>query len=1046
MNRFINQHTLLCTLGASLLLGFSGCQDEDFGYTKQDIMDSVYARRFTEVFGDVDPNHTWNTASQTAITVDINFEGLYTVKVYTANPRYSENNVYLVGQFDGIEPGTHTFQCDMPATVECAYVGLIDQDGNRMILPAPLTANKAKVSFGNRETTRTVYTGTTPFIFEAADVHEWTLNDLKTPLQTLPEGVNNTGKVAQNFEYVSMGEFTLYPIYSITSNRGEYGGEFGEKLGIYTYGNWGDVVTNEDGTPKVTPIWRMNPDEGSGSWYEAHNKNTGEWCKMMWFCEVHNLSTNENNTVWDNNTSTMRPSYDKIQSAGIKLNIPPGTRFGFALLTDHGYIYSNSLYNKDEGGIGPNNLTPDHVRDTYAATFHEGGNLYLAFEDWGYGSWGHDTDFNDLVLRLLPSGGYNPLIIDKDIDNNPMLYIVACEDLGGTFDWDFNDVVFGIEHVSGQTNARIKLLAAGGTLPVSLKFYHNGSENDITFGTSNITDLHTAFSAETNQPVNVNAVEGVDRAAIYSNAFTVDANTFNIHDDAKNFRICVTYADGTSQKEIHLPDYADKAKAPQAFLISDPTWKWPNELQNITDKYKDFAGWATDLKNANNWTHTSWGQVREESAIPSNAFNILTQFPLAVDYKNKTATFALSKDQFGEGKTYKLVLMVTEAATSTITDGDGNTFPTLPDGSLTPNRYITFTFNPEVGKAIRESGKDGNLIITFENNVVQNDGKLKALYWYEAGAKPNPNLAVTSEHSVTMKVGTTKQIQYVTDNQESAVQFSSSDNNVIEVDANTGLMTAKATGNVTISVTQRGSEHYSAAGQINVSVLVLDDCHLTVNSQSLNLWTFDDEGAKSAKITYTTSNNASAVLFTSSNESIVTVDNQGNVTPHASGSTTIKVYQGASQYYAEDQVEVTVKVNFRDGYGWRTEMHNAENRTGGRSDEVWKYINVGDQGGIKQLLGWNVSGGVKIIFDYTSIFGINDFFIQSRKESGVWTKQLKEGENWIDCTMSGDRKLTVTISEQDFNNNFQASDNTWLSNLFFGGWSLAPRAVYVDHP
>ena len=48
-------------------------------------------------------------------------------------------------------------------------------------------------------------------------------------------------------------------------------------------------------------------------------------------------------------------------------------------------------------------------------------------------------------------------------------WIIACEDLGGSLDFDFNDVVFGISHVAGETTARVTALAAGGTLPVFIQ-------------------------------------------------------------------------------------------------------------------------------------------------------------------------------------------------------------------------------------------------------------------------------------------------------------------------------------------------------------------------------------------------------------------------------------------------------------------------------------------------------------------------------------------------------------------------------------------------
>ncbi len=867
-------------LAATLPLVLTGCQDEEFGYTKYDVLNSKYAKEFAESFGDIDPNHTWNTATRASIDVEINFDGAYTVKVYTANPRYSENNAYLVGQFDNVEMGSHTFLCDMPATVECAYVGLIDYEGNRMILPAEVVMGKASVEFGSKQT-RAVYNGTEPFTYGPSTNHViTTINDIRTPLATLPEQVNNTGKVSQNFEYISMGPFELAPIYSITSNQGgrynydmsndEKNRVFGERLGVYTYDRQGNIVKESDGSIKITWVWHMNrgvlSDDllslTSGTWYEAHKKNedANTWHNMYWF--QNNIRYNsdaerdarESYCVWSG--SDFKSEYDKIRTQGISLNLPSGTRFGFVLDTDHGNVFSNSSYNLDEGRpSAPDPNVPDHIKDTYAATFHADNNLYLAFEDWGYSSEWHDNDFNDLVLKLIPTGDYHtPLIIDKDVETDPIIYIVACEDLGGTFDWDFNDVVFGIEHVSGQKEARIKLLAAGGTLPIAIKYY--GTKNDgntyrdVKFVNLNKTSddnedktryLHHAFGTDHSIPVNVGAQNGVNHDPIYSEKFdVVNPYAFSVLDGASQFIVRVEYDKDHNENTIHVPNFEEKKKVPQAFLIADPKWQWPTEHQKITEKYPEFENWVKNFsdKQNTNWTHTIWGNVREFNAIPSGAANML-DFN-AVQYNGNIATITLSKDddKMSRNSEYKLALMLAEEANAEFWYTPKGGSPTKIDATIAPNgtvqadKLTTFTISSDMVNIIKDSGNNGEVRITFSNPA---EGKVLLANWYKVGTKLPSNIEVLSP--ITLDLNATAALVYTTENQESPVTFTSANNTIVSVDEN-GIVTGRAVTNdtgVAITLRQASSEHYAAAEAtiyVKVKSLLIDETNALCNENN----------------------------------------------------------------------------------------------------------------------------------------------------------------------------------------------------------------------
>jgi hypothetical protein len=90
---------------------------------------------------------------------------------------------------------------------------------------------------------------------------------------------------------------------------------------------------------------------------------------------------------------------------------------------------------------------------------------------------------------------------------------VACEDLGGTYDYDFNDIVFDLGQLTvyttttttseGQSSSTISLnkaelflrpLAAGGTLPAYIYFDANGD------GIFNAADIVAVSNFLTNVP------------------------------------------------------------------------------------------------------------------------------------------------------------------------------------------------------------------------------------------------------------------------------------------------------------------------------------------------------------------------------------------------------------------------------------------------------------------------------------------------------------------------------------------------------------------
>jgi len=790
----------------ALAFGMNSCSDYDNGYTSKDI---AYKEQFYNMFGNADPNHTWNMAQSRSLDVTINSEGTYTVKVWTANPRLGESNAFLLGQYDRVPGGaTSSFACDMPQDVKTAYVGIIDENGDRIILPSEVKDGKVSVEFGALGT-RTAFSGSNGSItytaIDKSNGKEFQKGDMDAPLNTLPERQQNIGKVSQDFEYVSTGEFTIYPMYSVTSNAGSTG--YGERLGIYLYDSNGN---------KTEPVWIWQStragDEIEGvkqlCWFDGYNSNSSAWEEDFVSFVTDRAAATEaeaqgKKVVWkgDNFVSP----YTAIRAEGVTVNIPEGTRFGMVLdASGGGPYYSNSAYNNDQGWPFPGTQTgTDGVNDVYAATFEYQGRLYLAFEDWNYGSEWHDCDFNDVVF-VMPETTKKPIVIDKDTKDVSMSYIVACEDLGGTFDWDFNDVVYAIEHVSGQTTAKLKLLAAGGTLPVKISY-----NDSVVIKFNGKEDLHEAFGVDQKTPVNVG---GYSASPVYSEEFKVGADAFSMSTHASAFKIHVEYPDGSQGAQIGVPD-RNAGQEPQAFLVADPNWEWPNEKVSIASVYPPFTEWVANLNT--NWCGSVWGD--EGNGTPTTG-NVIDKKG-CLTCNGNVATFPLVADSMKTYTSYQIVLQTSASATVEFFDASGNKIQ-MTDGNVQAGQQSTFTLSGDALNAL----KGGNMTITFPDGQAA-QGRVTKLDWVEGTELASGNQEKTKP---TFEVSPTsltfepedRAPRHITPttNSTGAVTYKSMNTEVATIDGN-GNVTPVAGGKTYLVVNLSETDaYYSATAYITVEV------------------------------------------------------------------------------------------------------------------------------------------------------------------------------------------------------------------------------------
>ena len=371
---------------------------------------------------------------------------------------------------------------------------------------------------------------------------------------------------------------------------------------------------------------------------------------------------------------------------GIRVDIPENTTFGMYLKktetgengNTHSYtFYSESEkndYNKVGSGVtvavnadgnGKTKIKQPGTNPCYASTFkmpvtQDGDDkMFLGFEDWPNIYDNSDFDLNDVVFAF---DGCQPIIVNEEPDK----WLLACEDLGGSFDIDYNDVVFSVEHISGQNKAKLTPLAAGGTLASYIYFQDPQGNRDKLFG-----EIHQLFGAE---PVESGEFEIVNARSRYEKiAPTIE------FDVAENWTLAyystgetggTNYGGAVNMGGFEIRTLKSGEDAPLVFDLNDAkfsgaskiqpstldrgdnvpyilclpysykhfnynranpeagkktvcVWAWPTELTTICNEngtsgpYKDFAGWVKD-KNIN----TDWYKNKDYHADAATVDNL----------------------------------------------------------------------------------------------------------------------------------------------------------------------------------------------------------------------------------------------------------------------------------------------------------------------------------------------------------------------------------------------------------------------------------------
>ena len=173
---------------------------------------------------------------------------------------------------------------------------------------------------------------------------------------------------------------------------------------------------------------------------------------------------------------------------------------------------------------------------------------------------------------------------------------VMCEDLGNTYDFDFNDLVFDVYYTykgteANKTNitAHITLQAVGGTLPI----YIGTDTADPT------KELHYRMLGQaSSSPINVAASNGVTHSPV---SFTMSATST----DPNDIIICVGTAGNEATDKITILPVSGRGSslAPQKICVPTST-KWLKENQQIEWGYPRFDEWVKGyIKESEVWSN-----------------------------------------------------------------------------------------------------------------------------------------------------------------------------------------------------------------------------------------------------------------------------------------------------------------------------------------------------------------------------------------------------------------------------------------------------------
>lgn len=236
-----------------------------------------------------------------------------------------------------------------------------------------------------------------------------------------------------------------------------------------------------------------------------------------------------------------------------------------------------------------------HLSFTVNGHHYEGN--YLAFDFQGYNSDDYarpDGYYNNWIIKITPAN-YIPT------PTFPVTRIM-CEDLGNTWDFDFNDLVFDVKYelINGTPNkldAVLIIHASGGTLPIWVGRKDDNHEAHFLLG-----------SNDTGTPINVGANPGkthdvaIIRLALTEGTdWSLDNGQVVVNPNNINIWVGNTTASLVTEATLLPASGKGTSVAPQKISIPYTDTRWLKESQQIEWGYGYFDEWVKDQKSGHDY-------------------------------------------------------------------------------------------------------------------------------------------------------------------------------------------------------------------------------------------------------------------------------------------------------------------------------------------------------------------------------------------------------------------------------------------------------------
>lgn len=597
----VNQSFFAVVIACVVALGISSCMN--LGLDPSNVNNTLFG---SYVGGYVDVDQDWNLAQQSSVTVKVASESR--VRVYASDG----NNYKIVANktisgtetlyFDVVEGRNKliviNFNGGMLITTKVGGVADFTQNTTKTVLNTGSDVVKASI---NDSYTAFYYNTILNDIYSNPDP---VINKTATRIQGVSKPFKDLDNSVALF-YSKTGEFSLTPVW--------YTNESGESatIGVYYYDNSGNKVD--------VPIFK---NDKQNDMLQYNDKYSG-W-QTYW--DAHMPSLEKYGNFYG----------DYIRSKRIDVKVPAGCVFGFYIIGG----YDNSCRGYSEGSYS---VVPDWacnenpgvgegkhwINDAGLGKFghvaviniKDGTSTrnYLGFDDWYEGN-AHQyyyPEYDHLVFMY--SGDIAP-VGDGDgdgdgdggnLNDDPIVWSLACEDLGESADYDFNDVVLNISHVAGETVAHCVLVAAGGTLCDQIRF------EQTEYG-----EVHEMFKVTLVTMVNTEKT-GCEKNAV---SFDVEVPADFTMSDVNMGGFQIVRTDEEGKNILGVVAAPEKGQVP--YMICVPSgWMWPWEMTRITDAYPAFATWCADHNQAKDWYLNCIEENVFKSELANSAEASMTENP-----------------------------------------------------------------------------------------------------------------------------------------------------------------------------------------------------------------------------------------------------------------------------------------------------------------------------------------------------------------------------------------------------------------------------------